>query len=269
MIASRPAILAAAVLTLVACSKKDKDDGAPSAQPSSSAPPPATVAPAAPPPPAIEQHVKVELDNRADGINGAPLGVAGALATLHEPAGWAATKGDVMHVASPDKKAQLAVAALTSADGAAARLPAAVTALGLTDCQWSPPEPLVVGKTKLASTGADGVCKRGATVVHTAWASPTAEKLLVVGAWDPDGDSASVFGAMRSIAKPPAGDPSGLAACCAALRGNARMAPPEQRQYYLMAAAACDSMRTNPQGRAMIAQLRGQMRGQPLPGACR
>jgi hypothetical protein len=269
MNAHRTVILAAAVVALAACSnKKDKDDGAASAAPSGSAAPPTTVTPAAPPPPAIEQHVKVELDNRPDGITGTPFGVPGALATLHEPAGWAPTKGDVTVLAAPDKKAQLAVTALTAGD-AAAKLPAAATALGLTDCQWGAPEPLVVGKTKLASTGADGVCKRGTAVVHTAYASPTAEKLLVVGAWEDGGDTANVFGAMRSIAKPPTGDPSGLAACCAALRGNAKMAPPEQRQYYLMAASVCDSMRQNPQGRAMIAQLRQQMRGQPMPSSCK
>lgn len=270
MNAPRGLLVAAALLALAACgNKKEKDDGARSAEPGGSAAPPATVAPAAPPPPAIEQHVKAELDSRADGLVGTPLATAGALALLHMPAGWTPVKGDFTVVSPADKKAQLAVGAVSAAETVDTRLPAAVAALGLTECTWSAPEPLVVGKTKLASMGADGVCKRGPVVVHTAYAAPTAERLLVVGAWEPGGDSAGVFGSMRSITKPPQGDPTGLAACCSALRQNARSAPPDQRHYYLTAAAMCDSMRHNPQGRAMIAQMRQQMRGARLPSACR
>lgn len=270
MNAPRGLLVALLVAGLAGCgNKKDKDDGARSAEPAGSAPPPVSVAPAAPPPPAIEAHVKAEVDNRADGVTGTPLATAGALALLHLPAGWTPVKGDFTVSAPADKKAQLATGAVTAADTADTRLPAAVAALGLAECQWGPPEPLVVGKTKLAGMGADGVCKRGPLVVRTAYVSPTAEHLLVVGAWEPGGDSAGVFGAMRSIAKPPQGDPTGLAACCAALRQNARSAPPEQRHYLLTAAAVCDSMRHNPQGRAMIAQLRQQARGAHLPAACR
>lgn len=266
MNAPRSLLVAASLVALVACGKKDKDEGAHSAEPATSAAPVTTVAPAAPPPPAIEAHVKAELDNRPDGLTGTLVASPGALATMHAPTGWTSTKGEVIQAASADKKAHLAVTT-AGADGAPGKLPAMVGALGLTDCQWNPPEPLVLGKTKLAATGADGVCKRGATVVHTAYAAPTAEKLVVVGAWDPDGDSASVFASMRSITKPPQVDP--LAACCAALRQNARSAPPQQQQYYLMAAAACDSLRHNPQGRAYIAQIRAQMRGAQLPSSCR
>jgi hypothetical protein len=211
--------------------------------------------------------VKAELDNRADGITGAPLSANGAQATLHIPAGWAPVKGDFTVVSPADKKAQLAVGAVAAAETVDAKLPAALTALGLTECQWNPPEPIVLGKGKLASTGADGVCKRGPAVMHTAYISPTAEHLLVVGAWEAGGDTANVFGAMRSIIKPPTVDP--LAACCAALRGNAKMAPPEQQGYLLMAAAACDSMRASPQGRAQIAQIRAALRGAQMPAQCR
>jgi hypothetical protein len=270
MNAPRGLLLAALLVGLVACpGKKDKEDGAGSAVPAGSAPPPVSVAPAAPPPPAIEAHVRAELDNRPDGITGTPLSTPGALALLHTPAGWTPVKGDFTVVSPADRKAQLAVGAVTGADTADTRLPAAVAALGLTECQWGPPEPLVLGKTKLAGLGADGVCKRGPLTVHTAYAAPTAEHLLVVGAWEPGGDAAGVFGAMRSIARPPQGDPTGLAACCAALRQNARSAPPDQRHYLLTAAAMCDSMRHNPQGRAMIAQLRAQARGAHLPAPCR
>ncbi|APR82228.1 Hypothetical protein A7982_07577 [Minicystis rosea] len=258
-------LFAAALLALVACSnKKDKDDGAHSAEPPSSAPPP-SAAPAPPPPPAIEAHVKVELDNRPDGVTGAPLAITGAHAMLLTPTGWTPAKGEFTVLSAPDKKAQIAAGAISAAETADAKLPAAVAALGLTECQWGPPEPLVVGKNKLASMGADGVCKRGPIVVRTAYVAPTAERLLAVGAWEPGGDSANVFGAMRSIIKPPTGDTSGLGPCCAALRQNARSAPPDQRGYLLTAAAVCDGLRNNPQGRAMAAQMRAQLRGAALP----
>lgn len=266
---SRATFCVAAILGLVACPNKDKNDGASSASPSSSAPPVVSAAPPADAKPAIEPRVKAEVDGRPEGITGAPVAVPGALASLQSPAGWANAKaGDFTTVTSADKKAHLA-ASTVGADGAAAKLPGAATAFGVTDCEWGPPEAVVVGKTKLAATAADGVCKRGTTVVRTAYVSPTAEKLLVVGAWEPDGDSANVFGALRSIAKIPVGDTSGIAACCAALRQNARSAPPDQQSTLIMAANVCDSMRTNPQGRAALAQIRAGLRGAKMPSACR
>jgi hypothetical protein len=197
------------------------------------------------------------------------MAAAGATATLQTPKGWAPVKGDLTVVTAPDKKAELAVGSFTPAEGPTAKLAAAATALGLASCEWGAPEPLTVGKTKLAATAADGVCKRGTAIVRTAYVAPTAEKLIVIGAVDTDGDSASVFGAMRSIAKPPTGDSSGIAACCAALRQNARMAPPEQQAYLVMAANMCDSMRRTPQGRATLAQVRAGLRGARVPSACR
>lgn len=268
---SRAVLCAAAILTVVACNKKsdDDDDGkatsGASAEPSGSA----SAAPAPEPKTTIEARVKTEVDTRADGLVGTPAAAAGATATLHTPKDWATTKGDPTLVASADKKAHIAYGTFDPGAGAAAKLPAVATALGLTDCEWSPPEPLTVGKSKLASLGADGFCKRGKTVVRTAYVAPTAEKLMVVGAWDPDGDSASVFGAMRSVAKVPMGDPTGLAACCRALRQNARSAPPDQRPYLIMAANVCDGMRRSPQGRAQLRALRASMRGARMPSSCR
>jgi len=267
----RTVLCAVAVLGMLACSKKDDEDGKqPAASASASAPAPSASAaePKAEPGPAIEPRVKSEVDGRPDGITGSPMAATGATAALQTPKGWAPAKGEITVVTAPDKKAQLAVGAFDPAEGAAPKLPAAVTALGLTDCQWSPPEPLTVGRTKLAATGADGVCKRGKTVVRTAYVAPTAEKLLVVGAWDPDGDATSVFGAMRSIAKA-TGDSSGIAACCAALRQNARSAPPDQAPYLVMAASMCDGMRSSPQGRQALAQIRAGLRGANVPSSCR
>lgn len=269
----RTVICAVAILGLFACGKKkDDEDGKQTSAASASAPAP-TVSAAAPEPkdekPTIEPRVKAEVDGRADGIPGTPTGAAGAGATVQAPKGWAPTKGELTVYAPADKKAQLAVGAFTPAEGPTAKLAAAATALGLTACEWGNAEPVTVGHGKLASTAADGVCKRGTAVVRTAFVAPIAEKLLVVGAWDGDGDAAAVFGAMRTIAKPPAGDSSGIAACCAALRQNARSAPPDQAPYLVMAANMCDSLRRSPQGRQTLAQIRAGLRGAHAPSACR
>lgn len=267
----RAVFCATAILGMLACTKKsdDDDDGkatsAATASPSGSA----SAEPKAEARPTIEPRVKTEVDTRADGLAGTPAAAAGATAIFQTPKDWATTKGDPTLVASADKKSNLAYGTFNPAEGPAAKLPAVATALGLTACEWSPPEPITVGKSKLASLGADGFCKRGNTLVRTAYVAPTAEKLMVVGAWDPDGDSASVFGAMRSIAKIPVGDPSGLAACCRALRQNARSAPPDQRPYLIMAANMCDSLRRSPQGRAQLRQVRASLRGARMPSSCR
>lgn len=266
-----PLIAVLFIGAVASCTKKDDDDkGSATSTGSAAAPPPsASVAaePKAPAKPAVEPRVRTEVDGRPDGLTGTTAASPGATATLQTPKDWAPTKGDLTTYASADKKAQLAVGTFNPAEGPAPRLPAAATAFGLTDCEWGPPEPITAGKGKLPSTAGDGVCKRGATIVRTAYVAPSAEKLIVIGAWEPDGDAASVFGAMRSINKVVAND--GLAACCAALRQNSRSAPPDQAPYYLMAAQMCDGLRASPQGRAQIAQLRAGLRGANLPGACR
>jgi hypothetical protein len=277
----RYAFFVTALLGLAACPSKDTDEGtsptAPSIAPAP--PPPATTSaptdlkvdgPTATSPSSgkIEARVRAELDGRTDGITGSPLAVAGAKASLQAPTGWQVTKGDVTLAETTDKKSQLAASAV-GPEGATGKLPSAVTALGLTACEWNPAESLTVGKTKLPATAADGVCTRGTTQVRTAYVSPSAEALLVVGAWEPGGDSANVFGAMRSIAKAAGGgDASGIAACCNALRQNSKSAPPDQQGALIAAAAACDSLKSNPQGRAVLGQVRALLRGANVPASC-
>lgn len=264
---SRLGLCAAAIVGLTACPAKKSEDGASSASASGAQPPPsATVA--APPveaKPTIEPRVKAEVDAKPDGTPGTPISAAGAIAALQVPKDWPPQRGELTVVNQPTKKTQIVVGAI-GPDGPAGKLATAATTLGLTDCQWGAPEPVVVGKTKLASTAADGVCKRGPAVVRTAYVATNAEKLLVIGAWEPDGDPNAVFGAMRTIAKPTV-DP--LAACCAALRQNARSAPPDQQASMLQAANMCDAMRLTPQGRQAINQMRAALRGANMPASCR
>lgn len=274
---SRSAFLVAVSLGLIACGNKD-DDVPPIAPPASPSIAPVAEQPAPAPTPMkveepkskIEPRVKAELDGRADGITGTPLAVAGAKASLQSPTGWQTTKGAFTVAATADKTAQLAAGALAAADSASSKLPDAVAALGLSSCEWGPTESVSVGKTKLAASAADGVCMRGAAQVRTAYVSPSAEGLLVVGAWDQGGDAAGVFGAMRSIAKAAGGgDASGIAACCSALRQNASSAPPEQKGFYISAAAVCDGLKNDPQGRAVLGQVRALLMGANVPATCR
>lgn len=65
------------------------------------------------------------------------------------------------------------------------------------------------------------------------------------------------------------GDPTGVRACCAALRQNAKSAPLQQQGAYLLAAGACDAMINNPQGRQGLASLRGMLGGAGMPAACK
>jgi len=279
MTARRNAWFFAAALVLVACPEKEKDDKdedddkKPTKTSETTAPtPPVSTTPApvttetAPRPAGIETKVKAEVDNRADGITGVALPVAGAKAALQTPTGWTTTKGETTVVTAADQKARLA-ATNFGAEGADAKLPAAATAAGLSNCQWAGREPVVAGKDKLAGQVADGVCSRGAGQVKAAYMAT--EGLLVIGSWDEGGDQANVFGSFRSVVKAAVGTDS-IAACCAALRQNAKSAPPQQIPFYTAAAGACDNLKSNPQGRAMLGQVRAMLQaGATAPGACR
>ncbi|MCK6590315.1 MAG: hypothetical protein L6Q76_22345 [Polyangiaceae bacterium] len=270
----RGLVVAAALLSLAACNDKEEDTTpvapVPTPAPTPAPTPTGDLKVDTAPKMTIQPRVKGELDGRGEGIAGTPMATPGSVASVQSPTGWTSSKsGDFTVAASPDKKAQLAAAAV-GAEGTAGKLPTAATALGLTACEWGTPETVAVGKGRLAATAADGVCSRGTTQVRAAYVAPNAEKLIVVGTWDEGGDSAGVFGAMRTIAKATGGgDPTGIAACCAALRSNAASAPPEHQSSMLLAAGVCDTLRNDPQGRAVLAQVRGMLAGANGPSSCR
>ncbi len=160
-----------------------------------------------------------------------------------------------------DDKARLAVTGF-GPEGPEKAIPVAAATAGLKDCQWSPPETVTAGKDKLAASVADGICTRGAGKAKAAMMA--VEGLLVVGTWDDGGDQANVFAAFRSVAKLVQTD--SLAACCAAIRQNAKSAPPAQAGLYILAAGTCDSVRRNP---GAIAQIKAALRGLNVPSSCR
>lgn len=230
---------------------------------------PAVLTPDGPPTkPGIEPRVKAEVDARADGITGAPLAVTGARASLQTAPGWKTTPGAIPVVTSGDEKVKLAASAFAT-EGASGKLPAVETALGLATCTWNPAEPLTIGAAKLAGLGADGTCMLGTATVRTAYVAAQNEGLIVVGAWKPDADAAGVFGSMRSITKAATtGGDAGIGPCCAALRQNANSAPLDQKSSLLIAAGVCDSLRSSPQGRAALGQVRAALRGAKMPSSC-
>lgn len=214
---------------------------------------------------AIEPRVKAEVDNRPEGLStGTALNFAGAKASIVAPKEWVVTKGEATVSRSADEKARVAARSF-GVEGADARVASTASAAGLTNCQWSTTEPAIVGKDKLAAMVADGICSRGAGQVRAA--RMATEGLLVVGSWDEGGDSASVFGAFRSVKKAVVVS-DGLAACCNALRQNAK-ASPAQAGMYLMAAGACDAARKNPDSARAMQSIRSMLAGASTPASCR
>ncbi len=275
-------IVALAVLVAACGNKKNSDDddtpvktstaksSAPTDAPKPSATASTQVKVEEPTPPAgVEAHVKAELDGRADGITGTAVSVAGAKASFQSPKDWkSAPKGDVDVITSADGKSMLGASSFSG--DAAAKATAAGTAMGLTNCAWNAPETITSGKDKLSAAAADGNCTKGSTTVHASYVAPTAEGLVVVGAWDAGGDLTNIFGSMRTIAKAAGGgDATGIAACCAALRQNAKSAPPQQAGAYLLAAGACDAIKNNPQGRAALGTVRAALAGASVPSTCK
>ena len=270
-------LAAATSLLLAACpnnDKKDDDEDEPkktkSAEPTATTPPAATTptpvtTETAPRPAGITPLVKAEVDNRADGIAGGQKVSVPAKAAIDVPAGWTLTKGETQVATSTDQKARVAVTNF-GPEGPEGKLAGAATAAGLTNCQWAPPEPVTAGKDKLPGQVADGLCSRGAGQVKAAFLA--SEGLLAVGSWDDGGDQANVFGSFRSLTKALPGTDS-IAACCAAIRGNMKSAPPQQVFIYTAAAGVCDNLKNNPQGRAMLGQVRAALAGAQVPASCK
>ncbi|MBK6519139.1 MAG: hypothetical protein IPM79_38380 [Polyangiaceae bacterium] len=217
-------------------------------------------------PAGIEARVKAEVDNKPDGVtDGTAVSAAAAKAAVMAPKGWNVAKGDVTVAKAGDEKARLAIAGF-GAEGPDQRIAAAAQAADLKNCQWStPPDTATVGKDKLTASVADGVCTRGTAQVKAAMMAT--EGLLVIGSWDDGGDMAGVFNAFRSVKKATVSD--GIAACCAALRQNAKSAPPQQAGIYLMAAGACDNARKNPDTAAALRAVRGALAGANAPASCK
>lgn len=65
------------------------------------------------------------------------------------------------------------------------------------------------------------------------------------------------------------GDPTGVRACCSALRQNANSAPLDQKGTLLSAAALCDGLVNSPQGKQALSAVRGMLKGANMPASCK
>jgi hypothetical protein len=261
-------------LVVTACSGHDGESGAASAsskptstettsaKPAQSAPTPTIEAPVQPA--GVIARVKAEVDKRSDGLAGTVVPVTGARAALQSPKEWTTTKGPTTLVTSTDKKAQLAASSYGT-EGADKKLAEVLGAAGLTACTWGPAEPVSAGKHDLPGQVADGLCTQGGAQVKTAWLA--SEGLLAVVSWADGGDDRSLFASLRSIVR--AGGTDGVAACCDDIRRNMKSAPPQQQPIYAAAAQTCDNLRSNPQGRALLGQVRSLLSSVNVPSTCR
>jgi len=62
--------------------------------------------------------------------------------------------------------------------------------------------------------------------------------------------------------------PSGITACCNALRGNIKNAPDAQKPYYKSAIGICDGVARSGQGRAALSAVRAALRSAKIPNTC-
>jgi len=249
--------------------KDDKTEAKESGE--ASAKPVATIVPEDGPDPSVTARAKAELDGKAaTGSGGSTLSVSGTKVSFSTPNDWKSGKsGDFQTSTAGDEKARFAAADAKS--DALGKRDAAAGALSLTECKWGATESITMGASKRSTNVADGLCKRGATEVPVVWAD--FEGVVAVGGWDKGGGSdQKLFDVFRSAkaATGGGGDPTGIAACCSALRQNANSAPLNQKGSYLAAAAACDAVRKSPQGRAALAGARSMVRssGGNVPTSC-
>jgi hypothetical protein len=269
-------------LVLAGCPKDEPQDVAPPAPSVAVAPAPLTAEAPAPKPTTalvpesgvagIAARVKGEVDSKeADaGARGSTL-VAGK-ATFATPSGWKDGKSGIWSTStSADNKSAVTAGNFAATEAATAKLTEAATALGYADCQWAPAETVTVGKDKLAGVAADGKCKQGGAQVTAAYVAFDSMKVLVLGGWADGGDATGVFSTFRH-AKGVAGgsgDATGLKACCDALAQNANSAPLDQKGAYTLAAGNCRALISNPQGRALLGQVRALLAGASVPSSCR
>ena len=101
--------------------------------------------------------------------------------------------------------------------------------------------------------------------------TPSAAPPMVLKTEEDAGSDAAEDAAADAAVKPTGGggDPTGIKACCNALRQNANSAPLDQKGTLLSAAALCDGLVSSPQGRAALSQVRGMLKGAGAPAQCK
>ncbi len=107
------------------------------------------------------------------------------------------------------------------------------------------------------------------TPTPTPTPTPSAAPLTLKTEEDAGADAAEDAAADAAVKTGGGGDPTGVRACCNALRQNANSAPLDQKGTLLSAAAMCDGLVNSPQGKQALSAVRGMLKGANMPASCK
>lgn len=233
------------------------------------APSPSAAPSGAPSEVAIVPRAKEQLDGkeRDPSHTGKPLAVDGAKATFTVLGDWTVGTADVRTALPKDEKGRFAATGHAEGKDTQAKGEAVEKELGLKGCRWAADEDISLGKDKLPTKVADGVCMRDKTVVRTirAVVADADANIVAVGGWDDGADDTAVLNTFRSLEKAS----GSIAACCDGIVSNMASAPPNQKVGYAAALVFCRSVMASPEARQMLGQVRGKLGGLSIPAACR
>lgn len=99
--------------------------------------------------------------------------------------------------------------------------------------------------------------------------TPSAAPLTLKTEEDAGADAAEDAAADAAPKATGGGDPTGVRACCTAIRQNANSAPLDQKGTLLSAAALCDGLVNSPQGKQALSAVRGMLKGANMPASCK
>lgn len=120
----------------------------------------------------------------------------------------------------------------------------------------------------VATTG----CKKDEeTLVEPAPAptpTPTPTPAMALVPEEDAGVDASDAGDADADAAPKPSGPDPVRACCNAIAGNMKSAPPDQQFAYAAALATCNGLAASGQGRQALAQVRSALKGAGVPASC-
>jgi hypothetical protein len=285
---SKRVVVAVSVIAFAgACNKDDETDATPkkastdttaatSAPPPPLPPPVATTAAQVTPDAPVSSVISLvqgELHGREPDAGWAGGTLAVGKLSFVTPKDWTNKTGDFTALTAGDGAARFTAGKYPDGAAPTGSMDAALKALGLTDCSWGTADNISLGKDKLSAQAADGSCKRDGKPVKALYAATSGKDInvLAVGSWDEGKDNKPVLNTFRSAkaATGTGGDPTGIAACCAAINQNAASAPLQHKGAYIAAAGACQAAMTNPQGRAALAAVRSMLGGAGVPAVCR
>jgi hypothetical protein len=114
-------------------------------------------------------------------------------------------------------------------------------------------------------------CKKEEETVAPAPAptpTPTPTPAMALVPEEDAGVDASDAGDADADAAPKASGPDPVRACCNAIAGNMKSAPPDQQFAYASALATCNAAAASGQGRQALAAVRSALKSAGVPASC-